>query len=59
MPEGIIIYDEESTGTWSTLDQMGVVLQFDTAKQRETFLELASENGVALSFLETPELDGE
>lgn len=52
MADGIVMSDDERVGTWTTLDRTGVVIDFDSDKNYENFLELTDEHGMTLSFLQ-------
>lgn len=57
MARGIVISDDQTIGYFTTLPQTDnkVLIDFGTHKDRERFLEMATEHGASLSFLITPE----
>jgi hypothetical protein len=59
MSKGIVLYDDETTGYYQTLDNGAILINFETTKNSDNILELARETGAALVLLEEPEIPAE
>jgi hypothetical protein len=59
MPHGIVIDDDQTIGYFTTLPETDnkVLIDFGSSKDRDRFVDMATEHGASLSFLLVP--DGE
>lgn len=55
MASGIVIYDEETVGTFKTTEDKTVVISFDNQRSMDSALSLTFDNGLTLGLLAMPE----